>query len=131
MKRILLVDDEPLVIRVMKLALSKDGYQIDTAVNGEDALKKIAAACPDVLVTDIEMPRMSGKELCQHIQAEMPNRKFPIFVSTSLTATEHRKWSAHVPNLTFLEKPISVRKLRSLIGQALEANNADATEAVS
>ncbi len=119
MKRILLVDDEPLVIRVMRLALAKDGYQIDVAVNGEDALEKIAAVCPDVMVTDIEMPRMSGEQLCLHIQASMPDRTFPIFVSTSLTAIEHRDWSEHIDNLTFLEKPVSVRKLRHLISAVL------------
>jgi len=115
MKRILLVDDEPIVLRVMRLALEKEGYQVDTSINGEDALEKIAANCPDVLVTDIEMPRMTGQELCVHLQDTMPERKFPIFVSTSLTALEHREWSQSISNLIFLEKPISIRKLRSAI----------------
>lgn len=120
MKRILLVDDEPLVIRVMRLALTKDGHQVEVAVDGRDALQKLAQFTPDVMVTDIEMPRMSGKELCQHIQEAMPNRKFPIFVSTSLTAMEHRDWSRHITNLTFLEKPISIRKLRAAIKKVFD-----------
>ena len=122
MKRILLVDDEPIVLRVMRRALEKEGYTVDVAINGEDALAKISASCPDVLVTDIEMPRMSGKELCLHIQETMPDRKFPIFVSTSLTALEHREWSGLISNLVFLEKPISIRKLRSAIAGLAEAN---------
>lgn len=121
MKRILLVDDEALVIRVMRLALVKDGYQVDTASSGLEAIEKIALACPDVLVTDIEMPYMTGQELCEHLQAEMPDRKFPIFVSTSLTSIDHRNWSKNIPNLTFLEKPISIRKLKSLINNALDS----------
>lgn len=123
MKRILLVDDEPLVIRVMRLALTKDGYLVDVAVDGEDALEKLSAAAPDIMITDIEMPRMSGKELCQHIQKSMPDREFPIFVSTSLTATEHRDWSRHISNLTFLEKPISIRKLRAAIKTVFDESN--------
>ena len=122
MKRILLVDDEPIVLRVMRIALEKEGYQVDVAINGEDALVKIAANCPDVLITDIEMPRMTGQELCVHIQETMPDRKFPIFVSTSLTALEHREWSRDMSNLVFLEKPISVRKLRTAIAQLGEAD---------
>lgn len=122
MKRILLVDDEPMVLRVMRRALEREGYEVDVAVNGEDALAKISASSPDVLVTDIEMPRMSGKELCLQIQETMPDRKFPIFVSTSLTALEHREWSGNISNLVFLEKPISIRKLRSAIAQLVEAN---------
>lgn len=115
MKRILLVDDEPMILRVMRLALEKDGYEVDVAVDGEDALAKIAENCPDIVITDIEMPRMSGMQLCLHIQDTMPDRKFPIFVSTSLTALEHRDWSVKVSNLVFLEKPISIRKLRQAI----------------
>jgi len=75
-----------------------------------------------VLVTDIEMPRISGKELCLQIQETMPDRKFPIFVSTSLTALEHREWSGKISNLVFLEKPISIRKLRAAIAELEDAS---------
>jgi CheY-like chemotaxis protein len=117
MKSILLVDDEPMILRVMRTALEKVGFKVDTAVDGVDALAKIAGSHPDILVTDIEMPRMNGKELCLQIQNTMPNRQFPIFISTSLTAMEHRQWSQKIPNLIFLEKPISIRKLRSAIAE--------------
>ena len=111
MKSILLVDDEPMTLRVMRQALEKDGFQITTAFDGEEALEKITAKQPDVLITDIKMPRMNGKELCLEIQASMPDRLFPIFITTSLTAHEHRDWSGEISNLFFVEKPISLRKL--------------------
>ena len=117
MKYILLVDDEPMILRVMRTALEKVGFAVDTAADGIDALSKIQAGHPDILVTDIEMPRMTGRELCQKIQQTIPDREFPIFVSTSLTAIEHREWSRTIPNLVFLEKPISIRKLRSAIAE--------------
>ena len=123
MKKILLVDDEPMVLRVMRGALEREGFQVDTAVDGEAAWEKIAESCPDVLVTDIEMPRLSGRELCQRIQKEMPDRVFPIFVSTSLTALEHREWSKDISLLLFLEKPISIRMLRSEISKFIDADN--------
>jgi len=115
MKSILLVDDEPMALRVIRQALEKDGFQITTAFDGKDALEKIAASQPDVLITDIQMPRMNGKELCQQIQASMPDRLFPIFITTSLTDHEHRDWSGEISNLFFVEKPISLRKLRSTL----------------
>jgi len=117
MKSILLVDDEPMILRVMRTALEKVGYKVNTALDGLDALAKLEAGHPDILVTDIEMPRMTGKELCLKIQKTMPDREFPIFVSTALTAMEHREWSQKIPNLIFLEKPISIRKLRSAISE--------------
>ena len=119
MSSILLVDDEAMILRVMRTALEKAGYRVDVAHDGEEALEKIRAERPDVLVTDIEMPRMTGKELCIEIQESMPDREFPIFVSTSLTAMEHREWSQRVPNLVFLEKPISIRKLCASIEEIL------------
>ena len=122
MKRILLVDDEPMILRVMGRSLEKLGYQVDVAINGEDALVKIAANCPDVMVTDIEMPRMSGKELCTHLQETMPNRIFPIFVSTSLTSLQHREWTKNISNLVFLEKPISIRKLRTAVSELFDSD---------
>ena len=117
MKSILLVDDEPMILRVMRVALEKFGYRVETAADGEEALAIIVGSQPDFLVTDIEMPRMSGKELCQEIYRKIPDREFPIFVSTSLTAMEHREWSRKIPNLVFLEKPISIRKLRAAIAE--------------
>ena len=122
MKRILLVDDEPMVLRVMRGALEKEGFQVDFAVDGEQAWAKITESCPDVLVTDIEMPRLSGRDLCQRIQEELPDREFPIFVSTSLTALEHREWSRHISRLVFLEKPISIRKLRGEISKSIDSD---------
>ena len=123
MKRILLVDDEPMVLRVMRRALEREGFQVDIAVDGEEAWAKITESCPDVLVTDIEMPRLSGRDLCQRIQERLPDREFPIFVSTSLTALEHREWSNSISHLVFLEKPISIRKLRGEISKFIDSDN--------
>jgi CheY-like chemotaxis protein len=106
-----------MTLRVMRQALEKDGFQITTAFDGKDALEKITANQPDVLITDIKMPRMNGKELCLQIQASMPDRLFPIFITTSLTAHEHRDWSGAISNLFFVEKPISLRQLRIALAE--------------
>ena len=111
MKDILLVDDEPHVIRVMRLSLERAGYTVRQAGNGEQALQEIRNTPPDMLITDIDMPRMTGKELCLTIAQEMPNRSFGIYVLTSRTAQEHREWSAQLPRLRFMEKPVSIRQL--------------------
>ncbi|MEY4730968.1 MAG: hypothetical protein RL020_2126 [Pseudomonadota bacterium] len=117
MKRVLIVDDQPHVIRVLKLNLETEGYQVDTAANGHEALQKIAANEPDVLITDIQMPGMSGQELCQSIQANMPTRKFLILVMTSTTERDQRDWVKTITHLEFLEKPLSPRKLLTRLKQ--------------
>lgn len=111
MKKILIADDEPHVLRVLKMSLEKEGYEVDTCANGMEALARIERQPPDVLITDIQMPLMTGEELCRHIGEYMPNRDFLIFVLTSRTEIEHREWSRNVRNLLFLEKPVSIRNL--------------------
>jgi DNA-binding response OmpR family regulator len=111
MKRILLVDDEPHVIRILKLSLIKAGYEVAEATNGLQAINNISQVHPDVLITDIDMPRMNGKDLCIHIEKTLPERKFIILVLTSRADYEHRIWTSNINNLEFIEKPVSIRKL--------------------
>jgi len=113
MKHILLVDDEPHVVRIMKLALERASYRVSTASDGEQALACLAKCEPDVMITDIDMPRMPGDQLCKQIAANMPERRFLIIVLTSRAEVEHREWSEKVANLTFSEKPVSIRRLLS------------------
>ncbi|MCP4875808.1 MAG: response regulator [Gammaproteobacteria bacterium] len=111
MNKILIADDEPHVLRVLKLSLEKEGYAVETCANGKEALTRLEQEYPDILITDIQMPLMTGEELCQHIKQHMPERKFLIFVLTSRTEIEHREWSRDINNLLFLEKPVSIRNL--------------------
>jgi len=114
-RTILLVDDEALVLRVLRLSLEKAGFCVETRMNGKDALDCIEENVPDILITDIEMPLMTGRELCEVIVKQFPDRTWPIFVSTSLTGLEHREWSGKIENLRFVEKPVSARKLLAAI----------------
>ena len=120
MKKILIVDDHAPVIRVLKLGIEEAGYEVDTASNGSECLVKLCSGHPDFLITDIDMPRMSGKELCLAIEEQIPERRFPIVVLTSRTEMEHRDWTRSIENLTFVEKPVSIRRLVSHIANSFE-----------
>ncbi len=115
MQNILIVEDEPHVIRIMKMALENNSYTVIVAHNGEQALEKLNEKLPDFLITDINMPRMNGEVLCKTIEQDMPDRKFPILVLTSKTEVEHREWTRTMKNTVFLEKPVSIRKLLKLL----------------
>lgn len=110
-KRILVADDESHMIRVIKLFLERAGYKVDTASNGQEALDSILLDPPDLLLTDINMPRMTGQQLCMELQKQLPERKFPIFVMTSMTERESRDWTQMICNTSLLEKPLSMRLL--------------------
>lgn len=115
MKKVHIVDDESLVIRVLKRALEKEGYSVRESRNGEDALNAIKIEVPDVLITDVQMPKMDGIELCERIKLEIPKREFLLVVSTSRPEDEIRKRAKKIGNIVFLEKPVSIRKLVGLL----------------
>ena len=119
MHKVFIVDDHAPVIRVMRLGLESAGYEVVTAANGAECLAKLLEVTPDFLVTDIDMPRMNGRELCEAIEQQFPDRRFPIVVLTSRTELEHRDWTAEMDNLQFMEKPVSIQKLQRLIAELL------------
>jgi DNA-binding response OmpR family regulator len=118
--KIYITDDEPVPTRILRLTLEREGFEVESFPNGAKVLERIREQAPDALVTDIEMPVMTGEELCKQIAEEMPDRSFPIFVVTSLTERVHREWSADLPDLNFVEKPVSMRRLVSQLRNALE-----------
>ena len=124
MNKILIADDEPHVLRVLKMSLEREGYAVDVCANGREALDSIQRQAPDVLITDIQMPLMDGEELCRNIQQTMPDRNFLIFVLTSRTEIEHRQWSREISNLQFLEKPVSIRELTEKLADNRAAHSA-------
>lgn len=115
MKQILIADDEPHLIRVLRLGLEKAGYSVSAVSDGERALAQIRRTAPDVLITDIEMPRMNGKELCRALEKEKSNPDLLVIVVTSHPEETHRVWSSEIPGIEFLEKPLSLRKLCKLL----------------
>lgn len=79
-ERILVVDDDPLILRLVRVHLEKAGYRILTAMNGEDALNLVAAESPDLVVLDLMLPKMDGYEVCRSI------REFSLVPVVMLTA---------------------------------------------
>ena len=119
MKRILIVDDDPIVIRIMRMGLESAGYGVESADSGSEILLRLADEAPDFLITDIEMPGMGGKELCFAIERQFPERRFPIVVLTSHTAGERRDWTQDFPNLRLMEKPVSIIQLLAHVNECL------------
>ncbi len=125
-RRILIADDEPHMSRVMGLFLGREGYEVEIVRGGEAALEAIQRRAPDVLVTDINMPGMSGQALCMELEKRMPERAFMIIVMTSMTDREHREWSQNLRDTVFLEKPVSMRSLVSILAKHFDKSGTGA-----
>jgi CheY-like chemotaxis protein len=119
MTTIYIADDEPVPIRLLKMTLERQGYEVESFHNGKAVLERIRQCQPDALITDIEMPVMTGEELCKHITDEFPERSCSIFVVNSVADLSHRDWARKVTNLSFVEKPLSMRRLSSELKVAL------------
>lgn len=115
MKHVLIADDEPHLVRILRLGLEKAGYRVSAVTNGERALERIRENAPDVLITDIEMPRMNGEQLCRSLEKELSDPNLLVIVVTSHPEETHRVWSSEIPGIRFIEKPLSVRKLCKLL----------------
>ena len=122
--KVLVVDDEPHVIRILRLALERAGYLVQTANDGNEALGVMAAFAPDVMISDIQMAGMDGRELCRTARQRYPERGFLILVMTSMTAIEERDWARHLANTEFLEKPLSPRQLVARLATHFAAHGA-------
>ena len=119
MLSILVVDDQPHILRVLKMGLQKQGYAVTTARNGVEALNILGNQKFDAMATDVDMPRMDGLTLCEKIADEMDIDHMKIFVVTAKTEQQVREWAASHASVVFLEKPLSLRTLYAKL-EALE-----------
>ena len=85
MSKILIVEDDPLILKMYSEKLSRDGYQVDVAEDGLVGLDKLRKNKPDLLILDIMMPKLSGTELITEIKKDINLEKIPIIVLSNLT----------------------------------------------
>jgi len=81
-KRVLVVDDEPDIRDILKIVLEADGFEVEEASNGKEALTKIQHRPPDLIITDYVMPDMDGEELCRQIKNDILVRHIPVIMLT-------------------------------------------------
>ena len=120
-RRILVVDDEPHVTQVMKTFLSRAGFIVDTAANGQEGLELVRSNRPDAVVTDFEMPQMNGRQLIEQLLADDVTCPSLMVLVTSRTDIELREWVEHHDRVGFVEKPASPRRLVHYIEARLAA----------
>ncbi len=111
MSRILVVDDTPANVKLLVDVLAAKGYEVDSAVNGEDALAAIAAAPPDLVLLDIMMPGLSGYEVCARLRADPATALLPIVLCTSLDPQQERVRGIEAGADDFITKPINRQEL--------------------
>ena len=111
-RRILVVDDEPHVTRLMKQRLRREGYLVEVAHNGLDALTCLTDDGPfDVVITDYNMPKMDGRQLCEAILERFAGEEIYVFLVTGRLEERLLKWVESMPSIEYVEKPVSLQDL--------------------
>ena len=116
---VLVVDDSLTVRKITSRLLAREGYQVLLAKDGQDALEQMVEVIPDVILSDIEMPRMDGFELARNIRNDERLVNIPIVMISSRTADKHRSHAAELGVNHFLGKPYQEDELLGLIASFL------------
>jgi chemosensory pili system protein ChpA (sensor histidine kinase/response regulator) len=114
---VLVVDDSLTVRRVTQRLLVREGYRVTLAKDGIEALERLAEELPQVVLSDIEMPRMDGFDLVRNIRGDARLRSLPVIMITSRIAQRHRDYAAELGVDHYLGKPYSEEDLLALIGR--------------
>lgn len=105
---ILVVDDQPINVQLLKRKLEREGIRVTTAYNGIEALKSVAAEKPDLILLDVMMPDMDGIEVCQRLQANEETRSIPVIFITARTSKEGKLEGLGVGAVDYITKPIDL-----------------------
>jgi DNA-binding response OmpR family regulator len=106
--KILVVDDEPLYIRLLKVNLEAEGYEVLTALNGEEALESLSVMMPDLIIMDVMMPKLDGVTTCTRIR-QFSN--VPIILLTALGEEHDRVNGLNIGADDYVVKPFSATEL--------------------
>jgi CheY-like chemotaxis protein len=113
MHSILLVDDEPEILAAWRLILVNEGYEVQCASNGVEAVERVTANVPDLIITDWMMPLMDGAELCRRLRTMPAMANVPILIHTAVPPPmiEVRDWDV------CLRKPVGAELFLTTVGQ--------------
>jgi two-component system alkaline phosphatase synthesis response regulator PhoP len=117
---VLLCDDEIHILRASEFKFRRAGYEVICASDGQDAWEKIQDRCPDIVITDCQMPRMDGFQLIEKIRENATTRELPVVMLTAKGfESGHLETAARLGVATVLPKPFSPRQLLETVQQLL------------
>lgn len=123
-QKIVAADDEAHILHVVSMKLRNAGYEVLTAVDGEEALELCLQEAPDLLITDLQMPVMTGLELCRQLRANQSTRDLPAILLTARGFDLEPEEMADAGIAAVLAKPFSPREVLQKVAELLHATNA-------
>jgi len=117
--RVLLVDDDPVIVRLLQVNFRLEGYEVDTAAGGEAALQRIREGLPDVVVLDVMMPGVDGWEVCARIKEDPEAKDVPVIFLSARAQDEDLQRGYALGVDEYVTKPFDPVHLLEIVRRTL------------
>lgn len=122
-KKILMVDDQPFILSIGKEILEKRGFDVITAQDGQEGITMAKTHKPDVIILDVEMPRLNGFETCRLLRQEEALKHIPIIMLTAKTEATYMEKGFQAGANLYIGKPFNEEKLMAVVNTVLSRPN--------
>lgn len=120
MSLVLVVDDDPVIVRLLEVNLRLDGYEVATASRGEQALERAAESAPDLVILDVMMPGLDGWETCRRLREQPAFADTPVVFLSARVQDDERSKGPALGSVAYLTKPFDPVRLMELVRRMLD-----------
>jgi len=124
--RILIVDDDPVILRLLQINFRLEGYEVDSASRGDEALRRAGEAVPDVVVLDIMMPGVDGFDVLRQLKEDPASRDVPVILLSARAQDEDRRRGYALGVEEYVTKPFDPAHLVEIVRRVLAGRPAQA-----
>ena len=117
--RILLVDDEPNIVKMVGKRLEVEGFEVLTALDGQDGLLKAQTLRPDLIILDLMLPKLNGYEVCRLLKFDQKFQHIPVIMFTARTQQQDEQLGRECGADAYVRKPFKAQELLGLIRELL------------
>ncbi|MBN1587714.1 MAG: response regulator [Candidatus Omnitrophica bacterium] len=126
MATILIIDDDEILHKFLRQILGKEGHQVEEAFDGMTGLEMARSCKPDLILLDLELPRLNGHKVCQILKADKNYQSIPIIMMTASLQHEDKQWAEKTGANHYFTKPFDLEQLTGTIKELLaQAQNAE------
>ena len=121
-KKIFIIEDELDFLSTLRERLEFEGFEVATAVDGEEALRKIPEEKPDLILLDIMLPEMNGYQVCRELKSNPETESIPVVVVTAKSQESDKFWAKETGADDYVTKPFEMEELLQKIQDNLQEN---------
>lgn len=116
-KKILIIDDEPDLLKALTVRLESEGYEVDTAQDGFEGLNRARTTGPDLIILDLMLPKMNGFKVARLLKFDEKYKKIPIIMLSARTEEDDKELGKETGGDIYMEKPFNEKELLEAVGK--------------